>query len=231
MAPVQRVEGVHAFVVESGLAATPQLTEVTRALRRAVMARVQEILGPRATLPAFFTGHEPDGSRARTERYPHLTFVFDPKLVRLLIVAPHVLDRRPPTRAEVEHLRKLAAALTDFCELRAGSAGRLVLRENPVDADADPLFAASRTWESVTPYQVTRHTKHVGATEALASDLRAECRRRGLPEPHVTPFDPHGVRGLALVGGARLRFEVAVEGPLVLGRSRHLGGGLFAGTA
>jgi CRISPR-associated protein Csb2 len=228
MAPVQQVRGVHAFVVEDGLAATPQPTEVARALRRAVMARVQEVLGSRTSLPSFFTGHERDGLPARTE-HPHLTFVFDPGATRLLIVAPHVIDRRAPTREERDDLASLDAALTDFRELRAGSSGRLTLRTSSVDAETDPLFAASRIWECVTPYQVTRHMKRVGAAEVLSADLRAECRRSGLPEPRVTPREPHGVPGVGLVGGASLTFEVAVEGPVVLGRSRYLGGGLFAG--
>jgi CRISPR-associated protein Csb2 len=60
MAPVQRSRGIHAFVVEDGLAATPQPTEVARAVRRAVMARVQDVLGPRTSLPSFLYG-----SRAR----------------------------------------------------------------------------------------------------------------------------------------------------------------------
>lgn len=230
MAPVQRDQAVHAFVVEGGLAATPHPTEVARALRRAVMARVQGVLGSR-TLPTFFSGHERDGSPARIEHCPHLTFVFDPGLARLLIVAPHVLDRRAPTRDEVENLGLLDAALTDLRELRAGSAGRLMLRATSIDVDADPLFAASRTWESVTAYQVTRHTKHVGAADALSADLRAECHRHGLPEPRVTPREPRGVPGVGLVGGARLTFDVAVAGPIILGRSRYFGGGLFAGTA
>jgi CRISPR-associated protein Csb2 len=229
MAPLQRSHGVHAFVVESGLAATPEPTEVTRVLRRAVMARVQEVLGARASLPAFFAGHERDGSPARTERHPHLTFVFDPEPARLLIVAPHVVDRRAATHEEVQHLRDLDAALNEFRELRTGTAGCLMLRTSSIDADADPLFAAACTWESVTPYQVTRHTKKVGAVEALSADLRAECRRRGLPEPHVTAYEPRGVPGLGLVGSARLAFEVAVEGPIILGKTRHLGGGLFVG--
>lgn len=231
MAPVKRSEGVHAFVIEAGLTSTPEPTEVARALRRAVMARVQEVLGPRAKLPTFFTGHEDDSEVAQAERRPHLTFVFDPVTARLLVVAPHVIDRRAPTREEIRHLENLGLALIDFRELRAGSAGRLMLRASTIDADADPLFAASRTWESITPYQVTRHTKQVGAAEALSTDLRAECRRRGLPEPSVMPREPHGVPGVGLVGGARLAFDVAVEGPIILGRSRHLGGGLFAGTA
>jgi CRISPR-associated protein Csb2 len=230
MAPVQRVQGVHAFVVEGGLAATPEATAVARALRRAVMARVQDVLGSRTSLSSFFTGHERDGSAARTED-PHLAFAFDPRAARLLIVAPHVIDRRSPTREEEASLASLDAALTDFRELRAGSSGRLTLRASSISADVDPLFAASPTWESVTPYQVTRHTKQVGAAEALSADLRVECRRRGLPEPRVTPRELHGVPGVGLVGGARLTFDVAVEGPIVLGRSRHLGGGLFAGMA
>lgn len=229
MAPVQRSQGVHAFVVEGGLAATPQATEVTRALRRAVMARMQEVLGRSAILPTFFTGHERDGSPAQTERCPHLTFVFDPASARLLIIAPHVLGQRAPTGEEVRHLRDLDTAMTEFCELRAGSSGRLMLGASSIDANADPLFAASRTWESVTPYQVTRHTKQGGAGGALSADLQAECRRRGLPEPRVTPRELRGVPGVGLLGGAGLTFEVAVEGPIVLGRSRHLGGGLFAG--
>jgi CRISPR-associated protein Csb2 len=231
MAPVQRTVGVHVFVVDDGLAAAPQPTEVARALRRAVMARVQETLGDRATLPTLFTGHDRDGSPAGPEDAPHLTFMFDPGLARLLIVAPHVVDRRDPTREEREHLETLDTALTEFRELRAGSAGRLMLRSSATDADADPLFAPSRTWESVTPYQVTRHTKRVGAAEALSADLRAECRRRGLPEPRVTPRDLYGLSGVGLVGSALLTFEVAVAGPIALGRSRHLGGGLFARTA
>ena len=217
-------------MVEEGLSATAQPTDVAGALRRATMARVQEVLGFRTRLPAFFTGHERDGSVAHTEQHPHLTFSFDPRAARLLIVAPHVVDRRSPTQEETQHLETLERALTELRELRAGSAGRLVVRTTPIGPNEDPLFAASRTWESVTPYQVTRHTKGVGAAEALSADLRVECRRRGLPTPEVTPIESRGVAGVGLVGGARLTFRLAVEGPIILGRSRHLGGGLFAGS-
>src|SRR5207247_8636575 len=126
----------------------------------------------------------------------HLTFQFDPRAERLLIVAPHVIERRPATRDEVSNLEVLDAALAGFRELRAGASGRLTLRASSMDAETDPLFAASRVWETVTPYQVTRHAKHVGAAEALAADIRAECRRRALPEPHVTPIGPRGVAGV-----------------------------------
>lgn len=228
MAPVQASQGVHAFIVESGLAATAEPTEVARAVRRAVMARVQEVVGRRERLPTFFSGHERDGSAARTG-HQHLTFLFDPVTPRILVVAPHVLERRPPTGEEAGYLRDLDAALTDFRDLRAGSAGRLTLRDSTVDYDVDPLFAPSQTWEALTPYNVTRHAKHADAATALSADLCAECRRCGLPQPRVTPRELRGVPGIGLMGGARLTFGVAVKGPIVLGRSRHFGGGLFAG--
>lgn len=229
MAPVQRSQGIHAFVVEDGLAVTSQPTEVARALRRAVMARVQQALGSRVSLPTFVSGHEADGSPARTQR-SHLTFAFDPMTRRLLVLAPHVVERREPRGDEIDHLATLDSALVDFRELRAGTAGLLKLRATLIDEETDSLFTASRTWESVTPYQVTRHTKQVGAAKALSLDLRAECRHRGLPEPVVTPTELHGMPGVGLIGRARLVFAVAVRGPILLGKSRYSGGGLFTGT-
>ncbi len=52
--------------------------------------------------------------------------------------------------------------------------------------------------------------------------------RRGLPRPEVEvrhmDVGPHG--GVRLE--ARLAFQVAVRGPILLGRDAHRGGGLFA---
>jgi CRISPR-associated protein Csb2 len=159
-----------------------------------------------------------------------VAFAFDQVRSRLLIAAPHVLDRRDPTSEERDHLMVLDGALENLGELRAGSAGRLILRWEWVDLDADALTAPSRTWESITPYCVTRHCKKTPATEVLATDLRTECRRRGLPEPHeLKALEARGVPGVGLVGRARLVFSVAVRGPILLGRSRYLGGGLFSG--
>ncbi len=228
MAPVAKAGGIHVFTTDAGLAEDADPMGVARALRRAVMARVQGVLGESAALPAFFGGHEADGAPAKSQLHPHLAFVFDPRTGRLLVVAPHVLDRREATSDEAANLRVLEEALRGFHELRAGPAGFLKVRAATADRATDPLLMASRTWESLTPYHVTRHTKKVGADEALAIDLRAECRRAGLPMPHVESTEWRGVPGVGLVGRARLAFEVAVEGPLVLGRCRHMGGGLFA---
>lgn len=121
--------------------------------------------------------------------------------------------------------------LENMTELRAGSAGRLELCSDYLDLEADALTAPSRTWGSATPYEVTRHTKKVGAAEALITDLRAECRRNGLPEPaDVDVMAARGVPRIGLAGRARLVFKVAVHRPLLLGRSRHLGGGLSVGA-
>jgi CRISPR-associated protein Csb2 len=229
MEPATDDRGVHAFLIESGLRSAPDPSEIARSLRRAVMARVQERLGVQASLPRFFTGHEPNGAPSRTE-HQHLTFVFDPKAQRLLIMAPHVFERRAPTLAEAGYLAELDAALAHFRELRVSRAGTLILRACSIASNQDPMFAASQIWESTTPYLVTRHSRGDSAAEALATDLRAECRRQGLPEPKVTARRVRGQPGVGLAGEARLVFEVAVHGPLVLGRTRHLGGGLFSGS-
>lgn len=226
LAPARDIQGVHAFRIEAGLeAAEPQ--ELARALRRAVMARVQNVIGRREVLPAFFSGHERDGAPAQRERHPHVGFVFDPNAARLLVIAPHLLDGREATREEALHLHLLDEALEGFSELRAGRAGRLVLRSMVVDQDADPLFAASQCWESTTPYQVTRHGRNSEASEVLRADVMAECERRGLPEARIETREARGIPGVGLVGSATLTFEIAVKGPIVIGRGRHLGGGLF----
>lgn len=231
MAPLPTVPGIHTFVVESGFVKHPDPIELARALRRAVMARVQAVLGETVDLPSFFTGHEVNGAPARSESNPHLLFLFVPSSSRLMVISPHIVERREPKEAERKHLHVLDEALFGFGELRAGSTGCLSLRAISIDPDSDPLFAVSRVWESVTPYAVTRHMKPGSAAEALSADLCAECCRRGLPKPMVRPDELRGVPGTGLAGVARLVFPVPVRGPLILGRSRYVGGGLFVGKS
>ena len=60
-------------------------------------------------------------------------------------------------------------------------------------------------------------------------DLSTECVRRGLPRPEVKLLASSAVPdGGGLVARAQLRFATAVQGPLLLGRDSHQGGGLFA---
>jgi CRISPR-associated protein Csb2 len=230
MAPLATTKGIHVLVIESGLIGAPDPEPIARALRRAVMARVQAVLGDRP-LPAFFSGHDSSGGPARAAKSSHLALLCDLPRSRLIIVAPHALDRREPTREEWNHLAVLDEALQGMRELRAGPAGRLVLRRTWIDAEADALTARSCAWESETPYVVTRHGRMGDATAALSADLFAECRRRGLPAPSaVIVRDTWGAAGKGLSGSVRLEFDAAVGGPILLGKSRYLGGGVFFAT-
>lgn len=230
MEPVQQVEGIHSFAVSDGMTKVADELTVSSALRRAVMARVQETIGARNRLNAFFTGHELNGTPARRGAHVHLTFVADLVRDRLLVIAPHVVENRSPSGEERGYLRTLDRALDGLSVLRAGAAGKLKLRPTSIDLTSDPLFAPVRHWESVTDYRPTRHTKRVTPAEALIADLQLEIRRGGKSTPeHIAVLDiTEGTRG-GLSGRLQVTFATAIKGPLVLGWTRHLGGGLFSG--
>ncbi len=223
MAPVPDVNGVFAFGLVG--AAAHDAVPLCRALRRAVMSRVQGEIGT-TQLAAYFTGHDQDGAPAREDVASHLAFHFDPQAQRLLIFAPHQLDRRGMSSAEARHLAVLDRALVGFSELRAGASGVHAVTRVPL-AESSPHLGTSRVWQSTTPYAVNHHRKAGSAEGALTADVVAVCERGGLPRPTVTVLASRGVPGRGLEGQLRLEFAVAVTGPVVLGRSRYLGGGLF----
>jgi CRISPR-associated protein Csb2 len=218
--------GLFAFAIVEEAETKPEL--LVRALRRAVMARVQAVIG-RAPLDSFFTGHSENGADSRSSRWNHLAYQWDPLGRRLLVIAPHVFEHRPPFPSEQRKLENLCEALDDFVELRAGTAGRFHLRRAPLDHN-DPLCRPARSWTSLTPYVVTRHVRTASASDAVTADILAECDRSHLPRPHSRIFDVRGVPGIGLRGTVRLDFAVAISGPIALGRTRYLGGGLFAGN-
>jgi hypothetical protein len=76
---------------------------------------------------------------------------------------------------------------------------------------------------------VNRHRRLGSATAALIADVLAECVRLKLPAPQVSVLEVHSLRA-GLSGRLRLLFPKAIEGPVVLGRARLLGGGLFCGV-
>lgn len=228
MAPAEDVvPGTHAFAITDGLAARPEPPDVARALRRAVMARVQAVIGAGERLAPFFSGHAEDGAPIRHSRLAHLSFAFEPDAQHLLVLAPHVVERRAPTPQELGHLRTLDAALEGFRELRAAHAGLLSISPVPIGERDDSFLGRSHVWKTITPYVVTRHAKGGAATEALAADVRAECSRLGLPEPRIESCNVRGIPGMGLSGELRLTFGQSVLGPILLGRTRYLGGGLF----
>ncbi len=226
MRPIHQTLGLFVYGIESGLDASVDPVPLARSLRHAVMARIQAEFGSRR-LPSYFTGHGREGLPAETEREPHLSFLFDPNASRLAVLAPHLIDHRPMAKWEEEHIASLSRALCSFRELRAGRAGCLRLSPLLFDVDTDHMFGTSRNWESVTPYVVTRHAKRLTATDVLRNDVITECERRGLPRPDVCVDEWHAISGQGLCGQLQLTFKHHVVGPVSLGRTRHLGGGLF----
>jgi CRISPR-associated protein Csb2 len=228
MAPASRIDGVLAFSIDGGFSGDADPILVARALRRAVMARTLLLRGEQE-LPVFFTGHGDDDGPARSGTHEHIACLFDADRRRLLILAPHVLERRGRREGESENWSRLEAAMAGFARLRAGVAGLLRLSPTAVDPDADPLFAPSRYWSSVTDYRVLRHRERGDARSAFAEDLEAEGLRNGLPKPDISVVKIDG-RHRGLAGTALLRFSHAVAGPILIGRDRHFGGGLFIKT-
>jgi CRISPR-associated protein Csb2 len=148
MAPVQRADGVLAFAIEGGLETDAEPADLTRALRRAALARTQAALaalGDGRQLPLYITGHEADGAPSRRSGvHRHIAFAYDPAHRRLLILAPHVLERRPLWPSERGSWALLDEAMRELTELRAGAAGKLRLARTSADAASSALFAPAR---------------------------------------------------------------------------------------
>ncbi len=220
--------GVVAFEVEGGVGDEASPEGMARALRRAVMARV----GAQAEggkLSRYVSGHEDDGSPARTDDEPHLAFQVD-GAGRLLVMPPHALQHRPARAWERTELARVEHALAELRELHAGRAGSFRLRRVPFDA-SDLLATPSTRWESVTPYAVERHARSTSASAMVAADVARACERSGLPRPHVVVREVRSVPGRGVLADVLIEFAVACPGPIAIGRTRHLGGGLFVPTA
>ena len=232
MRAVDRMPGVLAFAIKGGLAALdPAL--VARAARRAMLARVQAALPPGRSLPTYVTGHEDDGSPARSGIHRHISVVPDLSRRRLLYIAPSWLQRTGVNWREVSQDHAgVEGALEGMAVLRAGRAGRLTLAPSTIETERDPLFAPSLEWRSVSDYRVTRHRRRLGDADALTADAVVELDRIGWPAPAGVEVLSvrRGARG-GLSGRLRLTFATAQEGPLVIGRTAHTGGGLFAAPA
>ena len=230
MRPDEPAPGVLAFDIAEGLANAAEPALVARAARRAMMARVRNSLPLGETVPTYVSGHGTDGGPAAGGDHRHIAVAADLPRRRILYVAPDLLLRRSIGWQEIAAVhRRTARALEGMDVLRAGTAGRLILKTTVLDAESDPLFAPARVWESVTEYDVTRHRRRLSDEEALKADVAAELRRCGRPAPQAIKILSacRGPRG-GLLGRLCLAFAVAQAGPLLLGRTAHKGGGLFA---
>ena len=224
---------VVAFAIAEGLTDAADADAVALAARRAMMARLQRHLGPNQKLPGYASGHEEGGSPARDGLHRHIAVVADLPRRRILYIAPTRIQRHGLAwRTVATDHRRTIQALEGMDILRAAAAGRLALAPIVVDEERDPLFAKARIWESVTDYQVTRHSRKLNGEEALKKDVAMELMRRGWPKlkpEHITVLTVRrGPRG-GLTGRLRLAFATAQSGPLLIGATSHKGGGLFVG--
>ncbi len=217
----RRVDGDDVIVlrIDAGLEKGASSTGIADALRRALMARTQERLGNKA-LPAWITGHLSDGETVRDDR-SRLRLVADLERQRLLALVPmfSMGDRS-------EHRDDVIAAFSTMHELRAGAGGRIMLRRVALDDD-DVLFASGRRWRTVNDYLVDRHDHGRDLRALIVEDVKVACARQRLPVPHVNVLSTSVVKGTGIFAALELSFAVDVAGPILLGRSRMLGGGLL----
>ena len=231
MEPVTHYDAVLVFELDTRSRMAPEdRPALLRHFRRALMALAREDDG---RVGRLFSGHESDGRRDSAGHHAHVFLAADgatedDSITRLIVAAPWAVDRRArPRSGEGRRFADVARRLT---ELNAGRLGRFEnLVARPV-CDDDPLLGPATTWVSSTPYLATcnfRKREDPGST--IEMDVRAECRRRGLPAPlEVGVLDVDaGPRGGRPAARLRLRFAVAVRGPLLLGRDSHAGGGMF----
>ncbi len=216
-------QGIVSFAITDGLVEGADPLALASALRRAMLARVKEYYGS-PEMPVFFHGHTVDGTPNQPGGHEHVAVVADVVGQRLHIFAPHLLERRDVIPGELRLCGVLDAACRDITSLRAGAAGLLALSPS---ADAAPrLLAPSRHWTSLTPYAVTRHLDAGSAYQAVIADVELEIARLGLPRPHVKVLKLHS-HTYGLSADISLGFAVALEGPILVGRTRHKGGGVF----
>ncbi|SDE62512.1 type I-G CRISPR-associated protein Csb2 [Rhodospira trueperi] len=206
-----------------------------RAVRRALIARAED--DPEAaTVKPLISGHAPDGAPLRSGGHDHIFLAAagpkpDDVLTHVLIVPPWRFQ--PARRTRDGERRGFDRVARDLRTVRAGALGVLDLAPDEESA-LGAVFGPARVWHSATPYRPTRHPRGGAQAEAaLIRDVQAECRRRGLPRPDVSVTDLSvGPRGGNVMAAVRLAFEVAVRGPILLGRDCHRdGGGLFQGDA
>jgi CRISPR-associated protein Csb2 len=232
MAPIiEPPDSLYVFAVAPRRWHVADGTDLTRALRRAVMARAGQS-APGGRLPTFFSGHEHDGRPAEARHHQHLFYLADDVdgdgyIDRLAIVAPHLADpSSPPDRRS---LFQLAKAVTGLKQVRAGALGLVDLdRLTSQSEDNDPLFGRGRIWTSRTGYRPTRHPKrNTDVEESLSVDITRECTRRGLAQPAVQIIETiSGPKG-GLVAKLQLTFPKPITGPLMLGAESHFGAGVF----
>jgi CRISPR-associated protein Csb2 len=196
------------------------------AIRRALMSLSRDEKGG---VPPLFSGHEPDGEKAASGRHRHVFLAGadldrDGCIEQVIVAAPWVCDRSvQPHGRDAELFDRVVGTLAT---VRAGRLGVIPLHAS---TPGRALVGPARIWESHADYSATRHaSRGKEPADALLRDVMLECERRRLPKPEIDLLDfSAGPKGGGITARLRLRFKVAVPGPILLGRDSHQGGGLF----
>lgn len=202
------------------------------AVRRALMALSKD---HKNDVPRLFSGHEREGTPARSGEHEHVFLTADDTnkdgyLDRLIVAAPWACDHT--TKANREDRACFDRVVRNLTRVRAGRFGIITLGPACALTPGDSIIGPARLWESQTLYSPTRHAgRRKDVRSAVLHDIITECGRRGLSKPEVEILElSAGPNSGNLSAHLRLHFAVAVEGPLMLGRNSHSGGGLFFAT-
>ena len=204
-------------------------TEFLRAVRRALMALARRKDG---SVSPLFSGHEADGAKAGSGRHRHVFLAVvdrdrDGFVDEVLVAAPWACDHT--TKAERQERAEFERVAPSLATIRAGRLGVISVAPARIPKAGDTLIGPGRLWESATPYQPTRHGhRNVELSDAVEHDVVDECARRGFSRPRVEILEcSAGPNCGGLSARVRLHLVVAVEGPILIGRDSHAGGGLF----
>ena len=230
MAPEKRAfREVAVFTIEGDAPPVAARADMLTALRRALMALDRDENG---AVSRLFCGHEANGAPAGNGAHQHIFLAADAnrdgsRLARLYVIRPDTADSK--SRLSDDEKARFERVTGKLQTLRAGRYGVLRLRGPAAPGPDDRLFTRSRVWTSLTDFSPSRHPRNgADAVAFLERNIHAEVLRRGYPTPKVELLS----RDTGPRGGIRARFcltfSITVQGPLLLGRDSHMGGGLFA---
>jgi len=129
--------------------------DLLRAVRRALMSLSRD---DRGDVPPLFSGHEPDGAKARSGRHRHVFIAGtdldrDDRLDQLIVAAPWACDRSMRARQSERAMFDRVVGLLEV--VRAGKLGVIPLQVSSTD---HRMTGPARSWESHTDYHPCRHS-------------------------------------------------------------------------
>lgn len=233
-------------------AVLPRLTDalfIGERIRQALMAKSRGFNGTEHALP-IFSGKGADGLPLDDD-HAHAFYLcsdedHDGRIDHLTVYAAQGFDRHAQQALGIVK-RLWGSGGHDIHTVLIGLGqpqdyGGLDLRNGQ-----SPALAQSRTWQSSTPYVLTRHPKKNGKDSPI-EQVKRDLRRRGFPQPETIqplthtviggkkvrwlefrrmrnggggrPADPRGF-------GFRITFGESVRGPFALGYACHFGLGQF----